>query len=163
MEAQIKSCRLTLCAISKHHKRSSMPFPEPAILKYSTTYISNILLSPAHVLAISSLKPSSELIAVWKQTHRSPSCSMTKPPCSGEGMSWDTAPPNCHLPTREGCSEPGLTFFQKDKLKSNLASPNWAPSCHSPPQTLRGKYAEDLGTETVRCEPRLRTATLQLT
>lgn len=69
---------------------------------------------------------------------------------------------NCQLPTRDGCSEPGLTFFHKDKLNYNLATPNWTPGWHSPPQTLRGRYSEDLGSKTVRCEPRLRTATSQL-
>lgn len=63
MKAQMRFCGQTECAISKHHKRSSIPFSVQT--KFSVLIkIFKVLLSPAYVLAISNLKPSSELTSV---------------------------------------------------------------------------------------------------
>lgn len=80
------------------------------------------------------------------------------PPSSDEELSLLRCGPS--KTTRDWCSEPvpERQAFRKEKLKFNSAFPIQALT---PSQTPREKYSEDMGSKTVRCEPRLRTGTWQ--
>jgi len=152
----MKPCGQTVCATSKHHKRSSMPFSEQP----NSPILTKISKHPSFSCICTSNFQSEAQFKVNSCLKANPLLTIMQ--CNKATMQWwgdvltETQLLRSHqLPTRDGCSEPGPTFFQKDKPKYSLAFPNCVPSRHSPPQTWSGKYS-DLGSKTVGCEPRWR-------